>query len=76
MKKRTYPSIAARMKATGETQVELAEKIGRSQAYMSKIVRGLQQPALDEALRIATKLRIPVESLVSETNRDNLLAEK
>jgi DNA-binding XRE family transcriptional regulator len=76
MTKRTYPNIAARIKATGETQAELAELLGVSQPFMSKIIRGIQQPSLDEALRIADKLRVPVESLVARTNADELTLGK
>jgi transcriptional regulator with XRE-family HTH domain len=74
--KRTYPSIAARIADTRETQAELAEKIGVSQAYMSKIIRGLQQPPLDDALRYARILRVPVESLVARANAEELTAGK
>jgi transcriptional regulator with XRE-family HTH domain len=37
----------------------------RSQAYVSKLVNGLQQPSLNEALRIANLCGVPVESLVT-----------
>ena len=76
MSNRTYPSIAAYLDATGSTQVELAERLGISQAYLSKIARGLQQPSLDEALRISRILRVPVESLVSENNKTSLTDAK
>jgi DNA-binding XRE family transcriptional regulator len=76
MAKRTYPSIAARMADTGETQAELAEILGVSQPYMSKIVRGLQQPGLDEALRIARIMRVPVESLVARERSNELTVGK
>jgi transcriptional regulator with XRE-family HTH domain len=76
MTKRTYPNLAAYLEGTGLTQVELAEKLGLSQAFMSRIIRGIQQPSLDEALRIARKVRVPVESLVSRANADALTAEK
>jgi transcriptional regulator with XRE-family HTH domain len=62
---RTYPNITAYMKATGQSQVELAARLGRSQAFVSKLVNGLTQPSLTEALRIASICRIPVETLVT-----------
>jgi transcriptional regulator with XRE-family HTH domain len=65
MRRRTYPNITSYLLATGETQVELAAKLQRSQAYVSKLVNGLQQPSLNEALRIANICGVPVESLVT-----------
>jgi transcriptional regulator with XRE-family HTH domain len=69
--RRTYPNITAYLEATGQTQQELAAKLGKSQAFVSKLRRGLVQPSLDEALRISGELGIPVESLVSP--RGNIL---
>ena len=63
--RRTYPTIPAYLAATGLTQMELAAKLGRSQPFVSRLVRGLQQPSLHEALRIASVLGVPVEALVS-----------
>lgn len=65
MAQRTYPNLMAYLEATGETQVELAQKLDRSQAFVSKLLNGLTQPSLNEALRIARICRIPVESLVT-----------
>lgn len=64
MAQRTYPNLAAYLEGTGRTQQQLATQLGRSQAYVSKLIRGLQQPSLNEALRIARVCRVPVESLV------------
>lgn len=72
--RRTYPDLTSYLEATGQTQAELAAKLGKSQAFISKLRRGLIQPSLDEALRIASEIGIPVESLVSP--RGNILAEK
>lgn len=65
MKRRTYPNLTSYLEAEGLTQAELAVKLRRSQAYISKLVNGLQQPSLDEALRISRVCRVPVESLVT-----------
>jgi transcriptional regulator with XRE-family HTH domain len=72
MATRTYPNLTAYLESTGLTQAELATKLQRSQAYISKLVNGLQQPSLDEALRIARVCRVPVESLVT---RESTLTE-
>jgi transcriptional regulator with XRE-family HTH domain len=65
---RTYRNLTSYLAETGMNQVELAAMLGKSQPYISKLIRGLHQPPLDEALRIAAKCRIPVESLVSVAN--------
>lgn len=65
MSRRTYPNLTAYLEATGETQAELAQRLERSQAFVSKLLNGLTQPSLHEAFRIARICRIPVESLVT-----------
>lgn len=65
MARRTYPNLTAYLDSTGQTQTELAARLARSQAFVSKLVNGLAQPSLDEALRIARICRVPVESLVT-----------
>ena len=72
MNRRTYPNLTSYLEDTGLTQAELAVKLDRSQAFISKLVNGIQQPSLDEALRIARICRVPVESLVT---RDSALTE-
>lgn len=72
MARRTYPDLISYLADTGQTQAELATRLQRSQAFVSKLVNGLTQPSLAEALRIARICRIPVESLVS---RDALITE-
>lgn len=72
MSRRTYPNLVAYLEGTGQTQAQLAARLERSQAFVSKLVNGLAQPSLDEALRVASICRIPVESLVS---RENALTE-
>jgi transcriptional regulator with XRE-family HTH domain len=72
MARRTYPNLPAYLKGTGQTQAQLAARLQRTQAYVSKLVNGLQQPPLDEALRIAGICGVPVESLVT---RENALTE-
>lgn len=62
---RTYPNLTAYLQDTGQTQTELAAKLDRSQAFISKLINGLVQPSLNEALRISRICRVPVESLVT-----------
>jgi transcriptional regulator with XRE-family HTH domain len=64
--RRVYPNLTAYLDNTGQTQKQLAARLGRSQAYISKIINGLQQPRLHEALRISAETGVPVESLVSK----------
>ena len=73
MKPRTYPNLTAYLEGTNTTQVELAAKLNRSQAFISKLVNGITQPSLNEALRISRICRVPVESLVT---RDVVMPEE
>lgn len=72
MKRRTYPNLTSYLDSTGTTQAALADRLGRSQAFISKLVNGITQPSLDEALRISRICRVPVESLVT---RESALTE-
>jgi transcriptional regulator with XRE-family HTH domain len=69
---RTYENLSGYLDDTGSTQAELAGKLRKSQAYVSKLVNGLHQPPLHEALRIARLCRVPVESLVT---RESVITE-
>jgi transcriptional regulator with XRE-family HTH domain len=64
---RTYPNLSAYLDGTGQNQVQLAKRLNRSQAFVSKVLNGLAQPSLSEALRISRICRIPVESLVTRS---------
>jgi transcriptional regulator with XRE-family HTH domain len=72
MARRIYPNLAAYLDGTKQTQAQLASRLRKSQAYISKLVNGIQQPPLDEALKISRACGVPVESLVS---RDNAITE-
>lgn len=76
MSHRTFPDLATYLRASGLTQAQLAQRLQISQAYMSKLVRRLQQPSLDEALRISRLCRIPVESLVAQDSRPSEFLEQ
>lgn len=72
--RRTYPNLASYLEGTGQTQHQLAQRLGMSQPAISKLVRGLLQPSLHEALRISRIVGVPVESLV--TRGDDIPVEK
>jgi transcriptional regulator with XRE-family HTH domain len=61
---RTYPDLKAYLDATKTTQETLATELGISQSYMSRIIRGIHQPTLPLALKIADHCAIPLEALV------------
>lgn len=63
---RTYPNLETFLKDTGLTQTELAEDLGISQSYLSRIKTGEVEAPLWLALRIARRTRVPLESLVKE----------
>jgi len=65
MRQRIYPDLATFLEETGTTQQELARKVRLSQPKISRIVNGLQQPTLPQALRIVRFARVPIESLVT-----------
>lgn len=48
------------------TQEQFAERVGISQAHLSRIVNRQLTPSLDVALRIASAANVPVESLQAQ----------
>lgn len=46
------------------TQLELADAVGVSQAFMSMVVRGLKEPSLTVLKRMAEYLDVTVNDLV------------
>lgn len=68
MRRRAYPTLSAYLAGEGLNQTELAHKLGMSPAFISRLVRNIQQPSLDEALRISRITNVPVESFVSDDN--------
>jgi transcriptional regulator with XRE-family HTH domain len=65
MAKRTYPDLLTFLNENHLTQEQFARRLGISQSYMSKLIRGLQEPPLKLALRISRLARVPLESLVA-----------
>jgi transcriptional regulator with XRE-family HTH domain len=54
------------MESRSVTQKELADVAGVSEAGMSYFVRGVKQPSLAVAKRIADKLGVTVDELLTE----------
>ena len=46
------------------TQAELAEKVGVSRAYLSRLEMGMHDPPLSRLRKLAKALRVPVEELL------------
>ena len=65
MGKRTYGSLAEYLKATGQTQADVADLLGIPQGQFSLYVRRLQEPRLGVALRIAARTGVTLEGLRS-----------
>lgn len=62
-KHRTYPDLKTYFEESGDSQVAFAAKLNRSQAWVSRVVNGITEPSIDEALTISRLARVPIESL-------------
>lgn len=58
-----YTSLAAYLKATKQTQEQLAAAVGVRQGLISKYVRGAQTPRLAIAIRLNKVTGVPLECL-------------
>ena len=61
-----YTKLKDLMESRSVTQAELAEAVGVSEAGMSYILRGLKQPSLAVAHRMAEYFRVTVDDLIAE----------
>ena len=61
--RRRYESLAAYLKATGQTQEQLAAAVGVRQGLISKYVRGAQTPRLAIAIKLNKITGVPLGSL-------------
>jgi len=61
-RRRTYRDLRAYLAGSGDTQAEMARRIGISQAHISRILNGDAVPRPALATRIARYARIPIES--------------
>lgn len=65
--KQRYRTLADYFKQQNHTsQIALARRLGISKSYMSMLVSGDRQPALDLAIEIEKATGVPVASLVTE----------
>lgn len=65
---KSYKDIADYLEATGQTQVELAERLGISQPFLSQIVNGQRSPSLELAALIEDVTGVPMRSLAREAS--------
>jgi transcriptional regulator with XRE-family HTH domain len=61
--RRTYPDLRTYFDESGDTQTRFAERIHRSQPWLSRVVNGHLEPSIHEALVIARLAGVPLESL-------------
>ena len=57
-----YPDLATYIQRTGDTQRRIAEQIGVSQAYISRVKDGKLVPSPELAERLAAYAHIPLDS--------------
>jgi len=57
-------ALRAARKAAGLTQAAAADRLGIAQPLWSAYERGVQQPTLDQAARLARIVRKPLKSLL------------
>lgn len=59
-------AVRARRTAAGISQEKLAERSGLHPTYISMVERGVRNPTLDAASRIAKALKVTLHSLIEE----------
>lgn len=60
---RRYPTLAAYLQGTGQTQYAFARALNIQQGQLSLYVRRLREPRLSTALRISKVTGVPLEAL-------------
>ena len=63
-KSRTYPTLKAWRLGTQRNQVDAARFLGISQAFYSKLERGVQFPDRLNAKMISEKAQVPLETVL------------
>lgn len=71
-KRRTYPDLKTYFKESGERQVDFAQRLNRSQAWVSRVKDRRVEPSLEEALKISRLAGVPLESLIAAERIDSL----
>lgn len=56
-------NLAAALKASGRTQVKVAEEVGISRAHLGRLINGESQPTITTAFLLAQALRYPPERI-------------
>lgn len=56
----------------GLTQEQLAEKVGISQKYLSRIEQGYHNPRFDMITRISSALSVPIDALAKDIGDDDI----
>jgi len=62
-------AVRARRTADGISQEKLAERSGLHPTYISMVERGVRNPTLDAANRIARALKVSLPSLIEDAQR-------
>ena len=57
-----YPDLGTYIRETGDTQLNIARRVGISQAGVCRILRGDYVPRPDVALRLAAYAKVPLDS--------------
>lgn len=68
--RRTYPDLDAFFRDTGTLQTDFANRINKSQSYVSRLRNREIEPNLTDALVIAREAGVPLESLIRRQEAD------
>lgn len=61
------------MSERGVTSAWLAEQVGISKVAVSNIVTGKSSPSLDNLIKIASVLNVPITELIGEEKEENTI---
>jgi transcriptional regulator with XRE-family HTH domain len=64
-RRHAFDSLADYIARSGDTQERLAERLGISQAHISRLVKGEHLPRVSLAIKIARHTGIPLESFLA-----------
>lgn len=68
--RRTYPDLRTYFRESGETQAEFAKRLNRNQPWVSRIVNGVTEPTIAEAVEISRLTGVPFESLSKQREQE------